>query len=577
MAVDGQGPERVNVRIFLAAYMITVYPVNVFEHTGELEIRLMASAKLLLETFEKILYSTSPFRGMPHDVTKSFPSQLFDYLRDFKAWKIPDEARLLKRIEHALVALYQARAHLPPDEPENSQLNTEFRTQISRLKEKMLKIGGAAFFAKFEADHPEGAFGPGPSGDPPTGQGNQKEAIRESLRVQGAAAIALSDRMTNEQLAHEILFNPAFQLTDRGTCCESEVARRVRESFHKSFWESLIVDLELSPPCYVRLLRVLIEVRDGLIEVAPPSEAARAAELLDMQIIKQQADAGVYDWAGCNALVASVAVVIRRAQSPRRDVEAAEKWTVVVQAGEGPKAVCLGLEFLLDRVNTLRIDAANTRLRLVSPVIRDHGVDYERGKFQDKISSGALTVERTSAWLKESRQSTHNDTLVDGITRLIASMEPLRVAACPETLLMDVSRICKFQENLVHVAQSVTLVMFLGNLTAERKFAADKLAGVAAALKNDASDIRAAVQTVIGAEMMTPAVVIAIDQSSDKGNAVYTITRTRVLDAIKTGDLSRFHDMVKPQVAHFLADVNRLIQINKQVHGATYTRILAED
>jgi hypothetical protein len=34
-------------------------------------------------------------------------------------------------------------------------------------------------------------------------------------------------------------------------------------------------------------------------------------------------------------------------------------------------------------------------LRLISPVIKDHGVDYERGKFQDKLRDGTLTLVNT--------------------------------------------------------------------------------------------------------------------------------------------------------------------------------------
>ena len=39
------------------------------------------------------------------------------------------------------------------------------------------------------------------------------------------------------------------------------------------------------------------------------------------------------------------------------------------------------------------------RLRLIAPVIRDHGLDYERGKLQDKINNGSLTLERTEVSL----------------------------------------------------------------------------------------------------------------------------------------------------------------------------------
>ena len=37
------------------------------------------------------------------------------------------------------------------------------------------------------------------------------------------------------------------------------------------------------------------------------------------------------------------------------------------------------------------------RLRLIAPVNKDHGIDYERGKLQDKLNEGSLTLERTQA------------------------------------------------------------------------------------------------------------------------------------------------------------------------------------
>ena len=39
---------------------------------------------------------------------------------------------------------------------------------------------------------------------------------------------------------------------------------------------------------------------------------------------------------------------------------------------EAPRALCHQLEFLLNRVYVIRIDAANSRLRLISPVIIHH-------------------------------------------------------------------------------------------------------------------------------------------------------------------------------------------------------------
>jgi hypothetical protein len=47
---------------------------------------------------------------------------------------------------------------------------------------------------------------------------------------------------------------------------------------------------------------------------------------------------------------------------------------------EQTAALCRALEMLLGRVNTMLVNAANARLRLIAPVVRDHGVEYEQGK-----------------------------------------------------------------------------------------------------------------------------------------------------------------------------------------------------
>ena len=74
---------------------------------------------------------------MPHELSKDFPTLLLNFLRDLKAWKVPDEAKLIKRIKHALVALYRGLEHLSPDEAEESKLKIEYNSTISRLRAKL--------------------------------------------------------------------------------------------------------------------------------------------------------------------------------------------------------------------------------------------------------------------------------------------------------------------------------------------------------------------------------------------------------------------------------------------------------
>ena len=174
--------------------------------------------------------------------------------------------------------------------------------------------------------------------------------------------------MTNEQLAHELLLDRTFQLDEGGGCdAENAVFRRIRESFHQAFWDSLADDLKLSTPCFVRVLRVLAEIRDGISDLAGSRDTGNISEVVDLDFIKQQAEKGFYDWETSMRLIGSVLGVIQQVQAPKRDGETKLQFEQVAKSmkeadtAEQPRAFCKALEFLLNRVNVMRIDAANAR------------------------------------------------------------------------------------------------------------------------------------------------------------------------------------------------------------------------
>ena len=554
-------PEKVNVRIFLAMYMIVEYTAHVFESMGELEQKLLASAQKLLNIFEEIMQSTVPMHSLPRDLTKSFPPALFEYMRDFKGWKVPDEQKLLARIKDALCKMYVVKEYMSSDEPEDSKQNTDLRDNIFRLREKLRQIAGNAELALFDAENPcpyssSGGGGGGGGGGGATGRRRA------------------SERMNNEQLAHELLLDPCFQLTDSGTSFETPSARNTLELFHQVYWRSLIHDFDMSPPCYVRGVLVLVEVRDGLVEVASPQEAMRAAELLDLDLIKQQLDAGTWSWGSWRELMGSVMGLIQRVQSPARDDETRTRWAALqvsmddAPADERSAVVVGGLEFMLNRVNALRIDAANARLRLIAPVIRDHGVDYERGKLKEKLDAGDLTLERTKAWLVLDGVTSLEEVYLRAMISLITSETELCEAECPETLLMDVRRINEYKKTLDQITGTVALGYMISPSVGQ-----EKTASITALLASN-GNMREAVETVLGGDV-TPAILIAVDQCSDKNNAVYVIMRRRVVAAMRSADFKDFRDYAVPLVQGLVKKVRVLIDLNRRVHGPTYEGVYA--
>jgi len=615
-------PENVNVRVFLAGFMIAYRPTHVFESMGALEQALYESATPLLTTFERICshIQSSPgksFQEVPHELTKDFPTMLFEYLKRFKAWKVPDEAKLTCRIKHALIALYQAEEHLPPDEPEDSKLKIEFRTQIERLRSKLQQIAGVDALNQFDEQRragqiPGGGTG-GPGGGGPGGAGGA-----------GSAYAALPGRMTNEQLAHELLLDPTFQLDESGGCSvENPVFHRIRESFHQAFWDSLVDDLKLAAPCYVRVLRVLAEIRDGINDLAGSREAGSISEAVDLDFIKQQAEAGLYGWDNCKNLIAGIVAVIQRVQAPKRDEETKAKWKEVGQAmhdatgEEQPRAFCKGLEFLLDRVNAMRIDAANARLRLIAPVIKDHGIDYERGKFQDKLNDGTLTLERTQSWIRAvirsevASKAVELEALVEGraasfvhvhsaaMLALVSAVAPVKPDLCPETLLFDVHRLAILQREFQYIVTSATILVTATHGLGATKNVADMqlLSGISEMfvpedkLDIDVDQTISEIGKVLERSTLSregrQSLIRALTQCSVPSDAVHQLLALRMRTfwgrIMKDGKVPvdlKFINASRaliPRIEKAATKLMSLANLNRTVHLPTYNKLIGEE
>ena len=574
-------PENVNVRVFLSAFMIAYRPTHVFESMGTLEQALFEASVPMLSQFEKMCKTllAAPFKCfqmVPADQTKDFPTTLFEFLRRFKAWKVPDEAKLICRIKHALVALIQAEQHLPPDEPDDSKLKIEFREQITRLRGKFLQIAGQEALDKFDEDRLTGSFA--------------VAVIQDGEGSSGGAYAALPGRMTNEQLAHELLLDPTFLLDESGgSNVGNPVFNRMRDSFHRAFWESLIDDLKLAVPCYVRVLRVLDEIRGGVLDLSGAREDGNITEIMDMDFIKARVDSGTYGFADAVVLVRSVVGVIQRVQAPMRDGETREKWAALGEkiTATTPETqarmTCECLEFLLNRVNIMRVDAANARLRLISPVIRDHGIDYERGKFADKLNDGTVTLERTTAWMHkamadkldlaaDARAGSRGAAMrifAGAVVALFDNGVVLRAETIPETLLFDVSRLSVMQTRVKSLVCIEVVAAVVGLLTKDQGIIGRVSAVIEALEPGTVLDVTTLALPARIASRVSTAVRPEDAVSVAVRNQIYKLLRDCIVSGIIPVECS-------PRRAKLAKDVIRLAAINREVHGETYNKIMRE-
>ena len=377
----------------------------------------------------------------------------------------------------------------------------------------------------------------------------------------------------------------------------------MRESFHNAFWSSLTDDLKLATPCYTRVIRVLIEVCDGIKDLAGESEGGNINEVIDAEHIKERVETGNYTFVDAASMFKSIVGIIQRIQSPKRDTETKEMWkeleekiaTATVE--NGAEVTCKVLEFLLGRVNALRIDAANARLRLIAPVIKDHGVDYERGKFADKIRDGTLTTERTTAWLHTTLDSAAGlaDQVRSGSTvaaldlhaiamiSLINTTENITVTAekVPETLLFDVSRLNKMKAEMTSLVCTKAL---LASITVTKDAA--MLDNVCAAIEG----MEAGAPLDISTLGLPEAIVSRIGDAVEPEGRVSKLFRDRLVNFLKTcvvngppataNDIfpfpmrSQLPKAYSERADKFIKSFCRLSSLNRVIHAETYNGII---
>lgn len=464
--------DNVNVREFLVSHLIVAHRNRVFEDYGHLEETLFSSSEKILEKFEMICGRIQETEGNMgpgemRTITQGFIQLLSSYLIDFSKWKIPDQEKLLRQIKHALVALYQAHNTLPQGNEQDIQgTHTCVNGEIYRLRNKLIEIRGPEYLRQFEESVRNGSV---PIPVKENGTTSPTQTCSQTLQ----------DHMTNEQLAHELLLDPTFQLDETGNPgYRYQTLKQIRQCLQKAFWESIKDDLKLSPPDFSKMIRILDEIRGAIHEMAGDLEKHEINMIIDIPYIRDQTRQGLFGWTSLTALVNAVFQVCKKVQAPKRDDQTKsmflEVQTKMAEASTAMHlqgaALCQALDTMLIVVNFMRIDGANARLRLIAPVVIQHGVEYQQEKFEDKLRSGTLTLQRTEQAIGNAvntmaryfpqsidfLKNTSNEQAVKMCYTLfiteIFNGPPIKTDNIPETLIMDVHRLAMYQRKVQYFA-----------------------------------------------------------------------------------------------------------------------------
>ncbi|XP_014218558.1 T-complex protein 11-like protein 1 [Copidosoma floridanum] len=273
--------------------------------------------------------------------------------------------------------------------------------------------------------------------------------------------------MQNMALAHEIAVDKNFKI-DKLEPEDDTLHKKVKEIMHKVFWDILANELSQEPPVFTQALRLLGEIKESLDELLLPHNARLKEtinQVLDVDLIKQQAENGVLDFSHYSQYVTSIMAKIC---APVRDekIEEIKRCTDVIDTFKG----------IMEVLQLMKLDLANFTINMIRPNIVASSIEYEKKKFAEflKIQTDGLFY--TKKWLLQHlnqeviNSATTDINSVKKITHSLlaeAYLDLLEFDSSPnaETLMLDQGRLLDLRNKTSRLAITGSILLLLKPLS----------------------------------------------------------------------------------------------------------------
>ncbi|KAL7746577.1 hypothetical protein RI367_008104 [Sorochytrium milnesiophthora] len=305
----------------------------------------------------------------------------------------------------------------------------------------------------------------------------------------------------NEQLAHELIMNPSFRLSDEITVAAlggpeaataARIARQVKQVAQRAFFDRVKILAERGEllPWLPELIGEIRDLLLGLVVNKGPTSDL-IAEALDTALIAQQIRAGVF---GVNACLRTVVNFMLQLAMPARDPE--------IRALTLLPSVEAVLQRTLELLETMKLDLANYNLQMLRPYLVENAVKYESRKFAEQLAklpaqqSLSAKLPRTHTWLaaaleqlmRTPRQGIRFEEVYhEALLTLLCASVPATAQSVPEVLSLDVGRLFDLQNEVQALCVVAALVMLSKNTVVQLRSEPAAVAKLAALLLDQLS------------------------------------------------------------------------------------------
>ncbi|XP_063366142.1 T-complex protein 11-like protein 1 [Cydia amplana] len=196
--------------------------------------------------------------------------------------------------------------------------------------------------------------------------------------------------MQNMALAHEIAVDNDFKL-EPFEPPDNSYQKLVKETMHRAYFDILKEQLDSDPPCYKQALVLLEDVKQGLFSILLPRHTRireMIEEVIDSDFIKQQVENNSLDF---DKYAKFVIDLMAKLAAPARD-EMIQNIITLTDTVEIFRAI-------LETLEVLKLDLANTLIAMIRPHVQKESVHYEKLKFEEMLKVTEDGLQHTRAWL----------------------------------------------------------------------------------------------------------------------------------------------------------------------------------
>ncbi|KAI8150307.1 T-complex protein 11-domain-containing protein [Fennellomyces sp. T-0311] len=609
---DKDGRKR--SRVLLSAYMMTMCPREVFQDVrGHQEQQLLSAAKDLLKRFELIVQTQEDQLGSS---TKLAFEQCWNgYYALFESWKSKDMQQLVANMSAYCIELIRLKQTLGK-QGEDDGVSEQLDQQILQVKERVREVGGQSALDRLaEAEHAliqssvsQEQSTDGPSSVPPsptprperTKSQDELPSISAEQLNRLLGGYAPVSGITNQQLAHEIIIDPDFKLQRQDRDAKT-LEQHVRNIATQAFFDSIEDDIKNGCP-EKSLPMVLNDVRERLLGLVRSGSSlhTQISEAMDTALIEQEAKQKVFD---LGRMLHYVIQVMRQICAPVRD-------RAIETIGQMDNNVHQ-LRAILEMLDEMALDLGNFRLRSLRPHLIPIAVEYERSKFAEALGKGEVGLAKARAWLQKAKQRladvanernpenvpTHTGPTAEAVFEeafisILTSAEIVSPTWCPETMLLDVDRMVRYQNETQSVTIVAALVMLAKNFghVGDLNQLASKLFVMledgATTIDNLALEIERSVR--VTDEQRRPIIRAMVDKTISHSDTVYSLLMRRVGSVIRSQlSTAKFAtrevlasyglECVRKPLEQLCVRVMILGRHHLQVYSPWYTDIIAQE